>query len=91
MSPPCSSLLKRGRDEEQDLKYLKKEKKAHQSRAEKALVAARNQSAPASPARSEPVKVRPGVFFLPLLLPTLSQEKKKKKHFSKRAENLCCG
>lgn len=52
MSPPRSSSLKSGRDEEEeeDLKYTKNEKTDGQCRAKKSLVAARTRSAPASSA-----------------------------------------
>lgn len=52
--PPRSFSLKKGRDEEEeeDLKFSKRERKCGRSKVDKALVDAKTQSAPASPARS---------------------------------------
>lgn len=52
-------------EEEVDLKYTKRERKSGRSRAEKALIGAKAQSAPASPARSEKHLLSGQPSFLP--------------------------
>lgn len=82
--------MKKGRDEEEeeDLKFTKRERKSGRSRAEKALVAAKTQSALTSPARSEKdhlpdhligASFSPllGLRHLPIFSPTNPKEGKK--------------
>lgn len=52
MSPSLSSSLKRGREEVEEEKSMKKKKRIGQSRAEKAMEHAKSQSVPVSPDRN---------------------------------------
>lgn len=105
MPPPKSSSVKRRRYEEEeeegkeDAKHMGKERKAEQSRVEKALVAANAQCAPSSSTWTDsmPYKVRQGASITPplesclLFLPLNHSQGKKKETFPKMRESACHG